>query len=199
MCTQSYDIPKISVKDNEMKDLLKYLYQNELILKENGAIKLIATSTFKNLLKTTPINIPLRSTIQKVKQVDNENLMYSIKTNKINKKKEKKENNLINDDEIFWLLLPNGFNTQNMSSISIIDDQTLFLKRVCRHQFDFHQLSFKSLLKLSRKKFCNQYSSTLMKAHGSAAILPLSSDKQNLYQLNYHHEGGAHYWYIIPS
>ncbi|CAF1183730.1 unnamed protein product, partial [Adineta steineri] len=53
MCTQSYDIPKISVKDNEMKDLLKYLYQNELILKENGAIKLIATSTFKNLLKTT--------------------------------------------------------------------------------------------------------------------------------------------------
>ncbi|CAF1529128.1 unnamed protein product, partial [Adineta steineri] len=167
----------------------------------NGAIKLIPTSNFKNLLKTTPVNVSLRSTIHQVKQVDNENLMYSIKTNKINENKEKKENNLINDDddEIFWLLLPNRSNTQNILSISIINDQTLFLKRVYRHQFDFHQLSFKSLLKLSGKKFCNKCSSTLIKAHGSAAILPLSSDKQNLYQLNYHHEGGAHYWYIISS
>ncbi|CAF1066861.1 unnamed protein product [Adineta steineri] len=146
MCTQSYDIPTISIKDNEMKDLLKYLYQNELILKENGAIKLIPTSNFKNLLKKTAINVPLRSTIQ---QVDNDNLIYSIKTNKIN---ENKENILIND-EMFWLLLPNGSNTQNISSVSIISDQKLFFKRVYRDQFDFHQLPFKSLLKLSGKKF----------------------------------------------
>ncbi|CAF1415028.1 unnamed protein product [Adineta steineri] len=115
MSIESYDIPTISIKDNEMNDLLKYLYKNESLLKENGAIKLIPTSNFKNLLKKTPINVPLCSTIQQVKQVDNDNLIYSIKTNKTNKNKEKKENILIND-EMFWLLLPNGSNTQNISS-----------------------------------------------------------------------------------
>ncbi|CAF1184521.1 unnamed protein product [Adineta steineri] len=199
MSTQSSDIPTIEIKDNDMKDLLKYLYQNESLLKENGAIKLIPTSNFKNLLKKTPINIPLCSTIQQVKQIDKENLVYSIKTNKINENKEIPKENILINDEMFWLLLPNGSNTQNISSISIINSQTLFLKRVQRDQFDFHQLPFKSLLKLSGKKFCNQYSSTLIKAHGSATIFPLSSNKQNLYQLNYHHEGGIRYWYIIPS
>ncbi|CAF4375504.1 unnamed protein product, partial [Adineta steineri] len=185
--------------DNQMKDLLKYLYQNEPLLKENGAMKLIPTSNFKNLLKKTPINIPLCSTIQQVKQIDKENFIYSIKTNSLKEKKEiPKENNLIND-EMFWLLLPNGFSTQNISSISQINSKSLFLKRVQRDQFDFHQLPFNSLLKLSGKKFCNQYSSRLIKAHGPAAIFPLSSNKQNLYQLNYHHEGGIRYWYIIPS
>ncbi|CAF4000479.1 unnamed protein product [Adineta steineri] len=198
MSTQSFDIPTIEIKDNEMKDLLKYLYKNESLLKENGAMKLIPTSNFKNILKKTPINIPLCSTIQQVKQIDNENLIYSIKTNSLNENKEKKENNLINDDEIFWLLLPNGSNTQHISSISQINSQSLFLKRVQRDQFDFHQLPFNSLLKLSGKEFCNQYSSTLIKAHAPAAIFPLSSNKQNLCQLNYHHEGGARYWYIIP-
>ncbi|CAF1320536.1 unnamed protein product [Adineta steineri] len=199
MSIESFDILTIEIKDNEMNDLLEYLYQNESLLKENGAIKLIPTSNFKNLLKKTPINIPLCSTIQEVKQIHNENLIYSIKTNSLNENKEKKENNLINDDEIFWLLLPNGSNTQHISSISQINSQSLFLKRVQRDQFDFHQLPFKSLLKLSGKKFCNQYSSTLIKAHGPAAIFPLSSNKQNLYQLNYHHEGRLRYWYIIPS
>ncbi|CAF3840982.1 unnamed protein product [Adineta steineri] len=199
MSTQSSDIPTIEIKDNQMKDLLKYLYQNQLLLKENGAMKLIPTSNFKNLLKKTPINIPLCSTIQQVKQIDKENLIYSIKTNEINENKEiSKENNLIND-EIFWLLLPNGSSTQHISSISQIDSQSLFLKRVQRDQFDFHQLPFNSLLKLSGKRFCNQYSSRLIKAHGPAAIFPLSSNKQNLYQLNYHHEGGIRYWYIITS
>ncbi|CAF1559809.1 unnamed protein product [Adineta steineri] len=100
---------------------------------------------------------------------------------------------------MFWLLLPNGFSTQHISSISQINSQSLFLKRVQRDQFDFHQLPYQSLLKLSGKEFCNQYSSTLIKAHGPAAIFPLSSNKQNLCQLNYHHEGGLRYWYIIPS
>ncbi|CAF1391337.1 unnamed protein product [Adineta steineri] len=200
MSTQSSDIPTIEMKDNQMKDLLKYLYQNQPLLKENGAMKLIPTSNFKNLLKKTPINIPLCSTIQQVKQIDKENFIYSIKTNEINENKEiSKENNLINDDEMFWLLLPNGSNTQHISSISQINSQSLFLKRVQRDQFDFHQLPFQSLLKLSGKRFCNQYSSRLIKAHGPAAIFPLSSNKQNLYQLNYHHEGGIRYWYIIPS
>ncbi|CAF4379203.1 unnamed protein product, partial [Adineta steineri] len=139
------------------------------------------------------------SDIPTIEIKDRENLIYSIKTNETNENKDiLKENNLIND-EIFWLLLPNGSNTQHISSISQINSQSLFLKRVQRDQFDFHQLPFQSLLKLSGKKFCNQYSSRLIKAHGPAAIFPLSSNKQNLYQLNYHHEGGIRYWYIIPS
>ncbi|CAF1134308.1 unnamed protein product [Adineta steineri] len=58
---------------------------------------------------------------------------------------------------MFWLLIPNGFNTQDMA-------------------------------KLSGKQFCNNYSSTLIKAHGPAAIFLISSNKQNLCQLNYHHK-----------
>ncbi|CAF1412838.1 unnamed protein product [Adineta steineri] len=198
MSTQSFDIPTIEIKDNEMKDLLKYLYKNESLLKENGAMKLIPTSNFKNLLKKIPVNVPLCSTIQQVKQIDNDNLIYSIKTNKINENKEIPKENILINDEMFWLLLPNGSNTQDISSISQINDRSLFLKRVHRDQFDFHQLPYQSLLKLSGKQFCNQFSSTLIKAHGPAAIFPLSANKQNLYQLNYHHEGGVRYWYIIP-
>ncbi|CAF0756030.1 unnamed protein product [Adineta steineri] len=79
----------------------------------------------------------------------------------------------INSKKIFWLLLPNEFHTQNLSNISIINSQTLFLKYVHRDQFDFHQLPLKLLLKLSGKEFCKKYSSTLIKAHGSATIFPL--------------------------
>ncbi|UJR18773.1 hypothetical protein I4U23_005679 [Adineta vaga] len=101
---------------------------------------------------------------------------------------------------MFWLLLPNGSSTQDISSISSIPNQSVFLKRVDRDQFDFHQLPHRSLLKLSGKEFCNnQYSSTLIKAYGPGAIFPLSLNKQNLYQFNYHYQGGIRYWYIILS
>ncbi|CAF1367329.1 unnamed protein product [Adineta steineri] len=153
MSTQIYEIPTISIKDNEMKDLLKYLYKNESLLKDNGAIKLISTSNFKDTLKKTPIYIPLCSTIQQVKQIDNKNLIYSIKTNEINENKEILKENILISDEMFWLLLPNGFNTEDILNISIINDQSLFLKRVHRDQFHFHQLPFNSLLKLSGKIF----------------------------------------------
>ncbi|CAF1497754.1 unnamed protein product [Adineta steineri] len=199
MSTQSYDIPTLSINDDEIKDLLKYLYKNESLLKENGAIKLIPTSNFKNLLKKTLMNVPLCSTIQQVKQIGNDDLIYSIKTNSLNENKEILNENILLNDETFWLLLPNGSNTENISNISIINGQSLFLKRVERDEFDFHDLPFKSLLKLSGKKFCKKYSSTLIKAHGPGAIFPLSANKQNLYQLNYHHEGGIRHWYIIPS
>ncbi|CAF0872332.1 unnamed protein product [Adineta steineri] len=199
MSIESYDIPTMLLKDKELKDLLKYVYKNESLLKENGAIKLIPPKKFKNLLKKTPINVPLRSTIQQVTQIGNDDLIYSIKTNSLNENKEILNENILLNDETFWLLLPNGSNTENISNISIINDQSLFLKRVDRDQFDFHDLPFKSLLKLSGKKFCKKYSSTLIKAHGPGAIFPLSANKQNLYQLNYHHEGGIRYWYIIPS
>ncbi|CAF0977068.1 unnamed protein product [Adineta steineri] len=58
-----------------------------------------------------------------------------------------------------------------------------------------NQLPYQSLLKLSGKQFCNKYSSTLIKAYGPAAIFSLSSNKQNLCQLNYHHEGGVRYYF----
>ncbi|CAF0811818.1 unnamed protein product [Adineta steineri] len=199
MSIESYDIPTISLHDKELKDLLKYVYKNESLLKENGAIKLIPPKKFKNLLKKTPITVPLRSTIQQVTQIGNDDSIYSIKTNSLNENKEILNENILLNDETFWLLLPNGSNTENISNISIINGQSLFLKRVERDEFDFHDLPFKSLLKLSGKKFCKKYSSTLIKAHGPGAIFPLSANKQNLYQLNYHHEGGIRYWYIIPS
>ncbi|CAF0811857.1 unnamed protein product [Adineta steineri] len=152
MSIESYDIPTISIKDNELKDLLKYIYKNESLLKENGAIKLIPPKKFKNLLKKTPITVPLRSTIQQVTQIGNDDSVYSIKTNSLNENKEILNENILLNDETFWLLLPNGSNTENISNISIINDQSLFLKRVERDQFDFHDLPFKSLLKLSGKK-----------------------------------------------
>ncbi|CAF1162180.1 unnamed protein product [Adineta steineri] len=191
MSFESFDIPTIEIKDNEMKDLLKYLYKNKSLLKENGAIKLFPTSNFKNLLKKTPINVPLRSTIQQIKQIDNDNLIYSVKINEIDETRKISKENILISDEMFWLLLPNGFNTQDISSISIIKNKTLFLKRIHRNQFDFHQLPYQSLLKLSGKQFCKKYSSTLIKAHGPVVIFPLSSNKQDLCQLNYHHEGDA--------
>ncbi|CAF1419318.1 unnamed protein product [Adineta ricciae] len=199
MSKESCDIPTISINDNEMKDLLKYLYKNESLLKEYGGIKLIPSGDFRNNLKKTSINLSSCSTIQQVKQIDNDNLIYSIKTIPLNENQQIERENCLIDDQIFWLLLPNGCQTQNLPSISSIPNQSLFLKRVQRNQLDFHQLPYQSLLKLCGKKFCkNHYSSTLSQAHGSASIFPLSSNKQDLYQFNYHYQGGIRYWYIIP-
>ncbi|CAF0965563.1 unnamed protein product [Adineta steineri] len=78
-------------------------------------------------------------------------------------------------DEMFWLLIPNGFNTQDMSSISIINNKTLFRKRVRRNE-----LPYQSLLKLSGKQFCNKYSSTLIKAHGLVVfVISILSQQDN--------------------
>ena len=67
---------------------------------------------------------------------------------KINKEIKKYKENILINEEMFWLLLPNGFNTQDISNISIINDQSLFLKRIHRNQFDFHQLPYEITFKI---------------------------------------------------
>ena len=59
MSMQSFNIPTISINDDEITNLLKYLYKNESILQEYGAMKLIPSDNFQNILtKTTPHRLP---------------------------------------------------------------------------------------------------------------------------------------------
>ncbi|CAF0909493.1 unnamed protein product [Adineta steineri] len=74
---------------------------------------------------------------------------------------------------MFWLLLANNLNKDKISSISSLNNQSLFLKCVHRIDFDFHELLYQTLLKLCGKK--------------------------NLNQFNYHYQGEIHYWYLLSS
>ncbi|CAF1635158.1 unnamed protein product [Adineta ricciae] len=199
MSSKTSEIPTMFPNENEMKDLLKYLYEKQSILEEFGAIKLIPPDNFGNLLKKTSMNFCSSSTIQQVQQIRNSNSIYSIKTNPIERNDQIIHDSCRITNQIFWLLLPNSSHIEEISSISHIIGKSLFLKRVHRSQFDFHQLPSQSLLKLLGKKNLHDYSSDLIKAHGPAAIFPLSSTKQNLCQFNYLHRGSKRFWYIIPT
>ncbi|CAF0909590.1 unnamed protein product [Adineta steineri] len=47
------------------------------------------------------------------------------------------------------------------------------------------------------EKNLNQFSSSLIKTQGHAAIFPLFSSKENFFQLNYYYQGEIHNWYLL--
>jgi hypothetical protein len=64
--------------------------------------------------------------------------------------------------------------------------------------FDLHLLPSQSILKIAGRKVLSQFVPCIKRAHKAGAIFPLSCTQQNLFSIDYHHEGGNRHWYIIP-
>ncbi|UJR13492.1 hypothetical protein I4U23_000506 [Adineta vaga] len=99
----------------------------------------------------------------------------------------------------FWLNLSTDIEKQDIPNVSIIPNQSIFVKRVHKHDFDFHQLPARSILKLCEGKIHRHFTSTLVHSDGPGGIFPLASSLHRLFTFNYHHEGAIRYWYILPS
>ncbi|CAF1553735.1 unnamed protein product, partial [Rotaria sp. Silwood1] len=72
-------------------------------------------------------------------------------------------------------------------------------EKTSRLYFDIHRLPRQSLLKLAGTKVTRQFAPHVRRAYGPGAIFPMTSARQRLFSIDYHHEGGAHHWYIIPN
>jgi len=190
--------PTIPVTMANMKDFLNFIYTNEPLLKQYGAIKIIPPTEFKDLLKRKQIKTVPPSTAQQVTRLDQSDFIYSVNTKPCSSRK-KSILSLPIDEAAFWQLLSHNGNQQQISSVSSVPRKSFFLKRVQRTCFDIHLLPQRSLLKLCSSRLSSQFVPSLIRAHGPGAMFPLASARQRLFSFNYHHAGGVRYWYIVPA
>ncbi|UJR25494.1 hypothetical protein I4U23_006840 [Adineta vaga] len=181
-----------------MKDLLRFVHENEALLKQYGAIKLIAPSELGDVLKTRRITSSSCSTIQRLTPLNRNKHIFSVTTtNQINKESHKQLSTL--NEVTFWKILSRSIDEQYMSNVTVTPNSSFFLKNVYQSDFNIYKLPRQSLLKLCPDEILNQFVPCLIRMHGPGAIIPLASARQRLSSFNYHHEGGTRHWYIIPA
>ncbi|CAF1496489.1 unnamed protein product [Rotaria sordida] len=106
---------------------------------------------------------------------------------------------LVTDECNFWSSLSCSGNKRRQTNISILPNKSFFYQKRPRLYFDIHRLPYQSLLKLGGSKLTRRFVPSVKRAHGPGAIFSLTSAEQHLFSVDYHHEGGAHHWYIIPT
>jgi hypothetical protein len=109
------------------------------------------------------------------------------------------QNSFVTNEHSFWSSLSCSNNERRQTNISLSHDKSFFSQKTSHLYFDIHRLPRQSLLKLGGNKVTSQFVPCVRRAHGPGAIFPLSCAQQRLFLIDYHHEGGAHHWYIIPT
>ncbi len=190
------DIPTLEINDNDLQNLLGFIYKHETLLKEFGAIKIRLNNDCKLALEKREKKFELCPTNEKiVKMTKNESIYLAEKVNNI--RKFVGENNFIKDEDSFWSSLSK--NNPRPLNISLLQNKSFFCPKLSGSYFHMNCLPNQSILKLGGRKFLNQFVPCASRAHGPGSIFPLSCAEQRLFSLNYHHEGGDHYWYFIPD
>ncbi|CAF1150654.1 unnamed protein product [Adineta steineri] len=201
MSSISMYVPTFEINQNQMQNLIHFIYEKEQILKEYGAIKITLNQNCKLALKKRK-TIPSTCEINKqiVKMTEN-NLIYSVKTVDQINEYDIKQNYLIKNENDFWSSLSSlkSNNEQRQLNISFSPNNSFFLQKTSRQYFDIHRLPRESILKIAGKDVLNKFVPCIKRAHGSSSIFPLTSADQYLFSIDYHHEGGNHHWYVIPN
>ena len=70
----SVNAPTLSASVDNMKDFLRFVYTNESLLKEHGAMKIIPPVEIKKVLKKIRMKLSPPSTIQKITKLNENNL-----------------------------------------------------------------------------------------------------------------------------
>ena len=196
MSSVSKDVPTFEINNNELQNLVCFVYHHERLLKEFGALKIRLNNDCKLSLKKrrkSAESIPVTTTI--IKKVNRGSAYFVEKTEDIDRYFQ--QESLITDEQAFWSMLSGceAYKCQFSSSSTM----SLFCQRTSRRSFDIHDLPARSVLKLGGPQVTRNITPCLKRAYGSGTIFPLSSTPHRLFSLNYHHEGGIHHWYIIPS
>ncbi|CAF1273187.1 unnamed protein product [Adineta steineri] len=105
---------------------------------------------------------------------------------------------VIKDETDFWSKLRLSKNYRQLN-ISIVPNKSFFIEKKSHEYFDIHRIPKQSLLRIGERKVISQCVPHVKRANSPGAIFPLSSAKQHLSSIDYHHEGGNHQWYVIPA
>lgn len=191
-------IPSFKINDRALRNFLSFVYQYDQLLKEFGAIKIQPTNECKLALKKRRKNIASCPTGKQAVKINQDSSIYSIE--KISQLGVSIARNLPVKDECgFWSSLRCLNDGQQPLNISTLLNNSFFSKKTARIYFDIHRLPHQSMLKLGGSKVTRRFVPCVQRAHGSGAIFPLASAQQRLFSFEYHHEGGARHWYIIPA
>jgi hypothetical protein len=194
------EIPTFQINNNELQNLINFVYKKQQVLKEFGAIKIQLNMKCKLALKKRRKNLVLRpKTEQLVKMTKGEGIYVVQKVAHLDEFSE--QSPLITDEFSFWssLNLSCSENEPRPVNISLSANKSFFSEKTARAYFDLHRLPNQSLLKLGGTKVTRQVVPCVRRAHQSGAIFPLSCTQQRLFSIDYHHEGDNHHWYIIPN
>ncbi|CAF4082921.1 unnamed protein product [Adineta steineri] len=198
MSSISTEVPTLQINADELQNIIGFIYKNERILKEFGAIKIQLHKDCKLALKKRRKNMILNRKREQIVKLCEDEPLYSVqKVDHIDELIEEKT--FIIDECSFWFSLSCCKNGQRPVNISELSNKSFFSRKMSRLYFDIHRLLAQSLLKLGGTKLTRQYHPCLKRAHKSGSIFPLTRAQQHLFSINYHHEGGAHHWYVIPT
>ncbi|CAF1049351.1 unnamed protein product [Adineta steineri] len=192
------DVPTFQINKYENENIINFIYKHERILKEYGAIKIQPNIHCKFALKKRPKTLILHSISRQIVKINSNNLIYSVQDTSYVDVPNKRAS-IIKDECTFWLDLSDLNNGQRLLNISFSSNNTFFHQKLARQYFDIHRVPNQSLLRIAGKEVINKCVPCVKRAHGAGAIFPLSCTEQNLFSIDYHHEGGIHHWYIIPN
>jgi hypothetical protein len=191
------DAPTVQINASGLQHLIKVIFLHEPSLKEFGAIKIQLSSDCILALKKRKIWPPCTSA-QVVTKVGKNELIYYVHTGKDGNKCTQSRRS-IPSEATFWSYLAHSNKKFKPSNVSILPDKSLFSDRYHRKFFDIHCFPRQSLLRLAGREVIDQFVPCLTRAHGPGAIFPLACARQRLNLLDYHHDGGARHWYVIPT
>lgn len=192
------EAPTLQINGNQLQNLFNFLYQHKPLLKEYGAIKIQLDASCKLALKKQRKNIILHPFTEQIVKISKDEPLYIVKeVDRIDEPTQ--QTSSITDEYEFWSSLSCSNNERYRAGTSVLQDTSFFLRKKTSHSyFNIYRLSEQSLLKSVRSKVTHKPVPSIRRTHGPGAIFPLASAQQHLFPLFYHHEGGAHHWYIIP-
>lgn len=199
MSSISTSIPTLRIDGNELQNLVRFIYKHERQLKEFGAIKIQPNIDCKLALKKRTKNILFRPNTDQIARLSEDELIYSVQKSDQSDGSRIQQNSSVTDERHFWSSLPCFGNKRRQMYTSVITDRTFFCQNTARTHFDIHRLPNQSILKLGGTKLTRSILPCVRRAHGPGAFSPLTSARRNLFSIDYHHEGGAHHWYVIPA
>lgn len=192
------DAPILQINAANLQNLIGFIYKHESLLKKFGAFKIMLNNDCKLALKKRRKHITSFPTTERIaKMCKNESIYFVERPDYIYESTQ--QNGSITDERNFWSSLPSVSNERRQLNMSLIPDKSFFSQKTSRAYFDIHRLPNQSILKLCGYNVTRQFVPCITRAHGSGAIFPLTSAPQHLFSIDYHHEGGARYWYIIPA
>jgi hypothetical protein len=197
MSSISVDIPTFRINQNDIENLIDFISSQEQPLKQFGAIKIELNNDCQLALKKRQKNLLTYPINKQIVKMNRDDLIYNVQ--KLDHTSEAiEQNSFVYDENTFWSELSSLNNEQRYLNISFIPNKSFFCQKVSRMYFDLHLLPSQSILKIAGKKVLSQFVPCIKRAHKAGAIFPLSCTQQNLFSIDYHHEGGNRHWYIIP-
>ena len=198
MSSISMDIPTFEIDDNDLQNLVSFLYKHERVLNDFGAIKIMLKADCKLALKKRRKIEDLCPSTDCLVKMSKDEAVYSIeKVDHLGKTIPQCFS--ITDEFSFWSSLPCSTKERRPLNTSFSVNKSFFSEKTSSIYFDIHRVPKQSLLKLCGRKVARQFAPRIRRAYGPASIYTLGSTRFGLFSIDYNHEGGNRHWYIIPS